>query len=254
MDDDRSEVVLSAYGVTLQVLVEDATLLPGVIAMLPPGWEPGDPDQVDVRFELPANGELVRDGMRIGSSGGLNALDSALRAEVALKARDRIFIHAGVVARGGRAVVLPGPSLSGKTTLVAALVRNGAAYFSDEFAVLDAEGRVHPYPKPLSLRRDRTTIAQTEVPVEELGGFAADAPAEVALIATVRYVPGSSWDPQRGTAGEGALALWSHAIAASTRPGAVLSAVRAAATGSIHIAGPRGEADAAARELLAISA
>jgi hypothetical protein len=42
-------------------------------------------------------------------------------------------------------MVLPGKSFAGKTTLVAALVRAGAEYWSDEYAVLDANGDVHPY-------------------------------------------------------------------------------------------------------------
>ena len=64
---------------------------------------------------------------------------------VANYAPDRVFVHAGVVAWRGRALVLPGTSFAGKTTLVAELVRAGAIYYSDEYAVLDEQGRVHPY-------------------------------------------------------------------------------------------------------------
>src|SRR5918997_1140655 len=169
MNDDRAEVVLSAFGVTVQVVVEEAQLLPSVLAVLPPGWQHGDPADVVARFELAANGDLVRDGTPAGIAAGLGGLDSGLRAVVALHARDRVFIHAGVVARGGRALILPGSSLSGKTTLVAALVRSGAAYYSDEFAVLDAEGRVHPYPKRLAMRKqDGTPLGR--VTAASLGG------------------------------------------------------------------------------------
>ena len=45
-------------------------------------------------------------------------LDAQIRLFVAAHARDRIFVHAGVVAREGRALVIPGESFSGKTTLV----------------------------------------------------------------------------------------------------------------------------------------
>ena len=61
-------------------------------------------------------------------------------------------MHAGVVGWNGRALLLPGRTLSGKTTLVAELLRAGATYYSDELAVLDARGRVHPFPKPLAIR------------------------------------------------------------------------------------------------------
>jgi hypothetical protein len=66
---------------------------------------------------------------------------------VAENARRWIFVHAGVVAWRGQAIVIPGATQSGKTSLVAALVRAGAEYFSDEYAVFDARGRVHPLPR-----------------------------------------------------------------------------------------------------------
>ena len=37
----------------------------------------------------------------------------------------------------GRAIVIPGRTFSGKSTLVAELVRAGATYYSDEYAVED---------------------------------------------------------------------------------------------------------------------
>ena len=41
--------------------------------------------------------------------------------------------------------MVPGRSLSGKSTLVLSFVERGADYYSDEYAVFDSEGRVHPY-------------------------------------------------------------------------------------------------------------
>ena len=82
-----------------------------------------------------------------------------MRAHVALHAPDRIFVHAGR-RRAPRPRARPaGAELLGKTTLVAALVRAGATYYSDEFAPLDADGLVHPYAQPLSLR-DGRVVAQ----------------------------------------------------------------------------------------------
>ena len=51
---------------------------------------------------------------------------------------------AGVVGWENRAIVMPGASFAGKTTLVRAWLEAGATYYSDEFAVLDRAGRVHP--------------------------------------------------------------------------------------------------------------
>jgi hypothetical protein len=49
----------------------------------------------------------------------LERLRSALEIAIATHAPDRVFLHAGAVADGeGRAVLLPGRSSAGKTTLV----------------------------------------------------------------------------------------------------------------------------------------
>jgi len=100
---------------------------------------------------------LLRDDKPFTKAGlefehALLLLEAQVRAHIALHAPDRIFVHAGVVAHRGRASCCRGLSFAGKTTLVAALVRAGATYYSDEFAPLDADGLVHPYARPLSLR------------------------------------------------------------------------------------------------------
>ena len=60
---------------------------------------------------------------------------------VAERAPDHLFVHAGVVGWEGRAIVMPGASFAGKTTLVQAWLEAGATYYSDEFAVLDRAGQ-----------------------------------------------------------------------------------------------------------------
>ena len=61
-------------------------------------------------------------------------------------------VHAGAVQLGERVLLLPGVTHSGKSSLVAELLRRGAIYFSDEYALIDSEGHVYPYPRPLLLR------------------------------------------------------------------------------------------------------
>ena len=179
----------------------------------------------------------------------LGILDAELRMYIALHAPDHVFIHAGVVGVEDRAIVLPGRSFAGKTTLVAALVQAGAEYWSDEYAVLDADGLVHPYPKPLSVRINDTRETD-EQPVESLGGLAGDRPLPVALIAFTSYHPGAGWALRSRTAGEGAVKLLEHSIAARSRPEQVLAAVRRAATNAMVLEGERGDAGQAASALL----
>ena len=80
---------------------------------------------------------------------------------------DRAAVHAGVVALNGQAILLPGTSGSGKTTLVHELIRRGFTYLSDEYALIDSHGRVHPYPRALMVR-DEFGEQHPRLP-EELG-------------------------------------------------------------------------------------
>ncbi|MBI3974852.1 MAG: hypothetical protein HY334_00495 [Armatimonadetes bacterium] len=67
--------------------------------------------------------------------------------------RRHLFVHAGVVAIEGRGWVLIGGSGAGKTSTVAVLVREGAAYLSDEVALLDPErATVAPFTLPMAVK------------------------------------------------------------------------------------------------------
>ena len=187
-------IVFTAYGVTGEVVVDKDSLVAKAQDVLPPGWRPGDCDAVETRVELRGNRVLV-DGevfRWIRRKEAMDVIDAAVRSRVSVLAPEHVFVHAGVVAHRGGALVLPGRSLAGKTTLVAALVAQGAAYLSDEFAVLDAEGAVHPYPKPLSLRLNPGSLAQQDAPVEHFGGVAADRAYRAAIIAVTRYERGAA--------------------------------------------------------------
>jgi hypothetical protein len=65
--------------------------------------------------------------------------------------KDRLAFHAGAVCLDGEGLALPASSGSGKSTLVAALVIAGAAYLSDEVALV-AGGMLEPFPRALSLK------------------------------------------------------------------------------------------------------
>jgi hypothetical protein len=184
------------------------------------------------------------------ASVAVGVLDSRIRAEIAARAPDRVFVHAGVVAVDDRVIVIPGASFSGKTTLVGALIRGGASYFSDEFAVLDPDGRVHPYPKPLSIRNGEERHATTETSAGELGAHTATESARIGVIALTTYKPDASWQPQTGTGAAAALALFSHAVVAREQPQRVMSVVSKAVAGARLLESDRGEAAATAEALL----
>lgn len=65
-----------------------------------------------------------------------------------------LALHAGCVARDGRAVLLAAPQESGKTTLTTALMQRGFDYLTDEAACIDrGTGQLAAYPKALSIDR-----------------------------------------------------------------------------------------------------
>jgi hypothetical protein len=173
---------------------------------------------------------------------------SHLELWVAEHARRAVFIHAGCAVVGGRAIVVPGYSLSGKSTLTAALVRTGAEYYSDEFAVLDHRGDVRPYPRPLSMRAAPNTAER--VAVEDLGGRVGRGPVRVGLIASLIYDANAGFMIESQTGSRGALLLVPHAVPSRSRPRATLNAVAHAAAGAIAVTGTRGDADDAAARLL----
>jgi hypothetical protein len=250
-------MVVEAFGVTVAVTA-DPEHFAAVSDFLPPRARPVRNPPERGRFALVKDTDdgllrIVCDEKPIAGPLelrlALGILDAELRMYIALHAPDHVFVHAGVVGVRGRAIVLPGRSFAGKTTLVAALVKAGAEYWSDEYAVLDADGLVHPYPKPLSVRINDTRET-AEQPVESLGGRAGDRALPVAVIAFTSYHPGASWVLRARTAGEGAVKLLEHSIAARSRPAQVLAAVRRAATGAVVLEGDRGDASQAASALL----
>ncbi len=166
-----------------------------------------------------------------------------MRLRIAALAREHVFVHAGAVAVDGRALLLPGETFCGKSTLVAALVAEGATYYSDEYAVLDDTGAVHPYARRLSIRDDDGGSGWgNRRSVEDLGGIAGTAPARPAIIAITVYAPGERWEPQPRNAGIGALALLANAFLPNERPEKSMRAVTRAAGNAQVLEGKRGEA------------
>lgn len=82
----------------------------------------------------------------------LPMLEWSLNWCVATHAFQYVMVHAAVVERGGRAIVLPGEPGAGKSTLCAAMIHRGWRLLSDEFALLRAGGRLVPWPRPVSLK------------------------------------------------------------------------------------------------------
>src|SRR5260370_37370818 len=109
-------------------------------------------------------------------------------------------VHAGAVLFGNQAMLIPGATHAGKSSVVAELLRRGATYLSDEYALIDTEGQVHPYPRPLLLRNGHAQQIPT-LPGEVNASFA-DRPAPIRWILSLEYQPQSAWNIQKIPQGE----------------------------------------------------
>jgi hypothetical protein len=247
----------TSYGVRVGIRVNRKGLLDQILPHLPPGWKLSRSRNLDrmYSFVIGAKGEpgksrrlnlVYADDNRITGTPKLHqaidAFESDLQLFVAETAPRRVFVHAGVVALRGRAIVIPGRSFSGKTSLVAALVKAGAVYYSDEYAVLDERGRVHHYARPLSIRGNGHLKKPKKYQVETLGGRSGVKPLPVGMVVVSKYEPWARWCPRTLSEGEGALELMANTVSARRQPEAMLEAIRGVVSIAPVLKGNRGEA------------
>jgi hypothetical protein len=257
-----------AYGRRVGIRVNDPEVLTRLPRHLPFGWESTNEPAVERLYSLrvatnaanskPRRAHLLYCGAdRLAYSKNLDdifeVLESDLQYYVAEWSRYKVFVHAGVVGWRGRAIVIPGRSNAGKSTLVHELVRAGATYYSDEYAVLDSRGRVHPYARPISLRENGDAGKQTKHAVESFEGRAGTNPLPVGLIVATRYRTGARWSARLLTPGEAAMELLANTVAVRRQPQKTLATLRAAVGSASALKGVRGEARNAAQPLLAIA-
>lgn len=202
-------------------------------------------EPVGDRFHLVAEDEMVANAERAVDLVPelIHLIDDAVVGSL----RGLFAVHAGVVQVGDEVVLLPGASHSGKSALVAALLERGATYFSDEYALLDAEGRVYPYPRPLLVRSGKPQ--QAPKLAEDYGARTGTAAARVGWIIALGYRPQEGWRLQLVPQSTGVLLLLQntpHVLAESPE---LLGVFRNAAAGARCFQGSRGDAAEAAAEI-----
>jgi len=259
-------LAFSSYGVRIAIRVNQSNLRGAIGALLPPGCTMLPPGPVERVYSLIVNGShqqgddegfhlLYEDSKHLVKHRELTPilkfLAARLRRTVAELAPRRVFVHAGVVAHRGRAIVIPGPTMSGKSTLVSELLRHGAIYYSDEYAVLDADGMVYPFPKPVSLRAP-VSFDSIDFEAEYFGASSGNAPLPIGLVVVTHYQVGARWRPRTLSHGQGALTLMAHAIAARRDPRRVMASLLRAVAGAIMLKGVRGEAFDLSKQMLEI--
>jgi 2-oxoglutarate-Fe(II)-dependent oxygenase superfamily protein len=258
----RSTLSFACYGARILVFEEDgADVTARLRASLPHEVHVGVPGAPDVGYEVcvydpgevawTRTYEVSRNGRPCFRAAPLERIVRRLRSDIDLQvaqyAREGLFVHAGVVGWRGQAIVIPGRTMTGKSHLVAALMRLGARYYSDEYAVIDDGGRVHPYTRPLSLRNG-VGLEPTE-PVDDLGGTDRE-PLPVALIVSTAYQTGVPWSPAMVTGARAVLPLIDNTVVAAAEPSRTIRLAARLGPGVVTLQGPRPEAESVAPRLL----
>jgi hypothetical protein len=261
------EFCVAAPGCSLSVAADCPETLAVVRRYLLP-WLPrvSPPrERVELRFLLtrnspsgsfPARFEVRLNQRVIAASEALPYLFTVLQQAVderMIRNLDReTAVHAGVVAHQGRAIVLAGPSGSGKSRLVQELLRQGAEYCSDEYAILDALGNARPYPRPLMIRNNGDE--QHPVLASDLGARVRTAPAPAALFLFLRFgagVPGLDVAPLDRS--EALLRLLQNTPQVLAERPDVIGPLAAAVSRALSFAGVRGDAGEASMEILRLA-
>ena len=260
----RHGISFEAYGVKLGIRSEDSGVLSQLVSQIPFGCELCDAKIVDriysvlrvhqgnhqeTRYNLYLNHEIF--SLNLTTQELLERLQAFCSVAIAELSTQHLFVHAGVVGWQGGAILIPGKSQAGKSTLVAELIKRGATYYSDEFALIDDDGYVSNFPKPLSLRKPYVN-RQRDIPVEEIGGIVGERRLPVSQVILTEYKSKSIWQPDRLTPGQGVLFMLEHTPSTQGSPAKAINILSRAISGASVLKSYRGDAAKASAAILDI--
>jgi len=267
---NNRHINFQAYGVKVGVEADNGNYLLEIEKRLgktlPNGFELISKNEIDhilqIRRKKNGDFQLFKNKVNVANSSSeaefYDFVESEIRLTIAEYAVSRVFLHAGVVAWKDKGIVIPGSSFSGKTSLVAALIKKGALYYSDEYAVLDENGNVHPFPKMLSLRGITDEYKQVDYTAESLGGEVGLKPIPVGMVLLTKYDSTGDlsenktnlFEPEILSAGQAALEIILQTIPIRNNPKFVLQVLNKVANDAIIVKSKRGEANKFADLLL----
>jgi hypothetical protein len=253
---------LSAFGVVVEITSPDREIFEQCAATLPGYWLRAGDGQADVCFDIVAphheskrgrhflfreNGDLL--GGSINETQVRHRLARRMDYHLGAYARDCAFLHAGIVCHKGRAILLPGLSHAGKSTLTAALVRIGAQYVSDDIAVIDRAGRAYFLSRAINLRED---VAEAlDLPSSAHMEHLHEGTLPVGAIMLLNYRKNEAvLDMHPLSKGETILRLISNSMNGRHQPETVIRCCAAAVSHAICYEGLRGEAETVAPLML----
>lgn len=120
------------------------------------------------RLRFTVDGRRPHEDMPGGQ--GLAVLEWGLNLVVALRFQRFLMLHAAVLERDGRALLMPAQPGHGKTTLSVALAHRGWRLFSDEFGLVrTGSTRFVPIPRPMPLKNASIAVIRAFEPMADIG-------------------------------------------------------------------------------------
>lgn len=177
--------------------------------------------RVDGYYRLESEDKVVCSGQPLDLA--IELVRSRIHRHINSIHPETTFLQADTVRwTNGRAILIVGPSISGKTTLAKALIRAGGELWSEHFAVLTNESTILPFPRP--------DIASEGIPV--------------GAIIRAPFRPNAVWEPKSMTAGESVLRMME--VVGDTggmTPTTMPQLAKLAGQAELRLAGERGETD-----------
>lgn len=256
----KYKISFETFGVKIGIITDLEALSKQIVEELPKinpnGFTVIEHDLVGHLFDLKVDSkkglEIFRDGELLTvwdlEISPFEYLKSQIRLTVAEFAESKVFLHAGAVGWKRRAILIPAQSYSGKSTLVTELIKRGARYYSDDFAVLDENGFLHPYHRDISLRGvgNEDKYAQQDYSVESLGGARGDEPIPIGIVLLTAYREENKnppkWRPEILSNGLGIMEILAHTIPIRYNPKFSLEVLNKVAERAIICKSQRGEA------------
>ncbi|MBI3925855.1 MAG: hypothetical protein HY319_09970 [Armatimonadetes bacterium] len=227
----KDGLAAEVFGLTIGIRTDRASLFPRLKESLPPGWKPSDAEQTDILLSFKAGGATQRKGVRnyyivytgwttvvrtLNEEEALIGFDRLVEVELAAASRELTFVRAGAVSWNDAAVLICTPRDEHLTAAVDAFVAAGGRRMSDQFALVDAEGRIHPYGN----------------------GFAE--PREPRLVLVVENLGTAGWRGRTLSPGKGTLSLIERTPSATVAPERALEVLPKVAMQSRVVQGKKG--------------